>query len=331
MNPACEDHDLIVEKEMAIAQAIGYYHPKHGCFAIEKYVATEGETHWKKASIKYTRVFRDYSPAVIRETRKSYYEPSIKAFFPFVRGEDIRTLLKPEDGIRRILSSCRDELEMSVLELYDELRAIGIRPGSIGVAGSILAGIHSLEVSDIDMTVRGCRESEALIESKVLSPLSGKEFEMWVKKNSERLNMPPEIVKKMYSPAKRGKFKGRLVSLIPLLKVNEAGSYQAIEGEPAGEATLIIELDEPSCHSYIYPSLHKFKIVKVVEGSDLLREGMHGEVLSYEGLFSNVLSTSSKVLVRGKVYLALNDKMTKIIVGTREINSYVKGIERWKG
>jgi len=331
MNPACEDHDLIVEKEMAIAQAIGYYHPKHGCFAIEKYVATEGETLWKKAGIKYSRIFRDYSPAVIRKTRKSYYEPSIKAFFPFVRSEDIRTLLKPEDGMRRILRSSRDALEMSVLELYDELRAVGIQPGSIGVAGSILAGIHSLEVSDVDMTVRGCMEIEALVESKVLSPFSEKEFEMWVKKNSERLNMPPEIVKNMYSPSKRGKFKGRLVSLIPLLKVNEAGRYQAIEGEPAGEATLLLELDEPSCHSHIYPSLHTFKILKVIEGSHLLREGAHGEVLSYEGLFSNVLSASSQALVRGKVYLTLDDKMTKIVVGTREIKSYVKMIERWKG
>lgn len=323
----CEDHDIIFGREMEISQVIGYSHPPGACYAFEKYRSSRIRSLWGKKEIYYKRIFRAYTTNILKKTRTLVYDPLLKSFYPTVRESDIKNHLKPEEGMQRLFKKSQDELELIALEIYDTLREIGISSHSIGITGSILANIHNQKISDIDITVRGCKEIMALEGQNPLQPLKGKEMELWVRSNSERLSLPPDLVKQMYSPSRRGNFKGRHVSIIPILSQKEAGKYQIIEGEPLGIATLVIELDEPSCFSYIYPSFITFKVIRLIDGSNFIKNGMTGAIISYEGLYSNLLASSRKVLVTGKTYLDMKEKKLNIILGVREAKSYAKKID----
>jgi predicted nucleotidyltransferase len=324
----CEDHDIILGKSFEVLQAFGYLHPKGGCYAIEKYKLTNIETPWKKGSSYFKRLFREYTFDALGKPITLMYDASMRSLFPYIDLLSIREILKPEVGLKRLLNSVRDELELTALELYDSLRSAGIHPSSIGVTGSLLVGMHNRFTSDIDMTVRGARNITILFDISVLSPLQGKKLENWVKNNSERLGVPEHSVLEMYEKKKRGLFKGKTVSIIPLISREEAGNYQIISGDPLGVATLIIELSQPSYLSYVYPSEHRFKVLSLIEGSELIRKNMYGKIISYEGLFSNALVKAGKAIVSGKVFLSKEEEFINVVIGTRESKSSVKILKR---
>ncbi|PMB77779.1 MAG: hypothetical protein C0177_02155 [Fervidicoccus fontis] len=327
MLKSCEDHDILIEKDMGIAQVIGYYHPPGSCYAFKKYTMAKNRNLWKKGEISYKRLFRLYSPKILRKGQNLTYDPSLRSIFPIISESEISSHLKPEEGMKRLLRASKDELECTALELYDSLRELGISSNSIGITGSILAGIHNPKISDLDITVRGCKDIFILKEQSPLTPLKESQLKSWIKNNSLRLSLPPELVRQLYSPMRRGTYKNYLASIIPIVSSEEAGRYQLVEGAYIGTATLVLELEEPSCHSFIYPSLSEFKVKRRIDGPTDISEGMIGSILSYESLFSNLLSSSSKVIIRGKVYLKRDENTLKIITGVRELKSYVRKLE----
>ncbi|MEM0198593.1 MAG: hypothetical protein QXK13_06690 [Fervidicoccaceae archaeon] len=325
LNRECEDHDIVIGRNFEIGQAIGYFHPRGGCYVLEKYLLSR-KGYWEKSGVAYRRIFKSYEPVVVKLSPRKAFDPMLHSIFPIMDYTEIRKLLKPEDGMRRVLKRAADELELTALRLYDALREIGVSSSAIGVTGSILAGIHSISISDIDMTVRGCRNVQALMEASPILSFERKELDLWAQRNSERLSLSKDLLKDMYDERRRGVFEGKRVSLILLSSREEVGNYQVIEGKSVGSAAILAELQPSSCYSYLYPSIHEIRILRKIEGASEIEDGMRGRVISYEGLYTNAMNRGGKAIVRGKAFLSEREKMVDLIVGIREEETFVKRV-----
>ena len=321
---ACErgflDHDYVIDSEWRAYVVIGNKHPPGGVFAYEKYTIRPPTTHpWRRPGYTFERAFREYSPAIAKPARHSYYySPEDGTIFPFISTSKVVFHLKPELELRRLFHKASDPLEEKVLSLAKTLhREVGVPYEKIGVTGSILLKIHDPEKSDIDIVLYDCSYKKAVRDKGLLEPLKGRELERWVLNASRRLKLSPAIAEKLYDPSRRGFFDGTPTTVVYVQPTRvRYGQSMKTPTVYLGLVTVKLELACSDCTHHYYPHRVKGIIRGVIRGPSTLL-GFPSEITIYESLYSGIIDKYKHIIVTGKATLH-GSRLLKIVVGVRE-------------
>lgn len=324
------DHDLLVNRNGNIYVVVGNNHPPNVVYAYPKYVPTNRKTLWCNRITCYERIPLHYEVMHIylraRGLVEEFYDPKYNTNIIGLKKTDIARILYARERIRELLASPKTPLEILLVELVDELRSLGIRLSDIGVTGSILAGIHNDEISDIDLVVYGEDSTLGMLEaaSLVLKPLTGTYMSEWVENHSRAYRLPREIVRKYYAVWRRGLYKNRVVSLIYVddKSTNESYNYYSEIYYRLGTLRAVVEVYPHQVTSLYYPLKAKARIISIEKG---LKIGNELVVVSYESLYSKPLYLGGKLLVEGALYKVkgLHERL-ELLIGVREHRGFIK-------
>ena len=330
------DHDHLEDTHDNIYVVVGNVHPPSKVIAYLKYVPVNNKTIWCRGNVCYERVVKKYGVKNVMSTIKHYqeysYDPVFGSRVPQVSLSKVVRVYKPNEKLREIVNRPRDDLELEVTELVDEIeRDIGIEMSSVGIDGSILVGIHNPKYSDIDLVIYGCRESiyftECLSSLRSLRRLPPDRALRHLRSQSEIYGLSVDLIKNIQPPYKRLWFKERREVNITFVD-RYTYRYGDVVFKPLTPVEVIINVEGGSCTSLFYPSytyVNEVKDVKGVTNPDLMHEIKNRltYVISYEGIFSYVLYKGGEVRVKGLLELVLPQSYYVVIVGAIENPGYI--------
>jgi len=324
------DHDLLVDRNGNIHVVVGNNHPPGMVYAYPKYVPTNKKTPWCNHITCYERIPLHYEVMHIylraRGLVEESYDPKYGTNIIGLKRTDIVRTLNARRRLRDLIASPKTLLEILLVELVDELRSLGIRLSDVGVTGSILAGIHNDEISDIDLVIYGEDNTLRMLEvvSSVLKPLTGTYMSEWVKNHSKAYKLPREIVEKYYAIWRRGLYKNRVVSLIYVddKSISELYNYYSEIYYYLGALRAIVEVDPHQITSLYYPLKTRARVVSIEKG---LRISDELVIVSYESLYSKPLYLGGKLLVEGALYKVKGPhERLELLIGVREHRGFIK-------
>jgi predicted nucleotidyltransferase len=335
-----KDRDFIQTKEGMFFCVTGYLHPPVKYTAYLKYSpAPVGK--WKSGEISYRRELEYYHVGKVADTiaylERNYpqyvhYCPVRGIKFSMVPQEYVKRYYLPEERLREIGMSTSDALEEEVYAFASEIMShTGIGEEDLGVTGSILLGIHNPRFSDIDLLVYGLENAlkvRAMLKKGRLAeihPVTGKVLEDWCTSVSE--HFPLAYEEAQYLAGRRwnyGFFEGRYFSIHPTRKDAE---IKEIYGDRVyrekGVAKVRAVVSDAS-ESLFTPAVYRVENVEVLEGAEEMRHQLR-EIVSYEGLYRDVVDSGEEVDAKGKLE-SVNDQYYRLVVGTTmlEGEGYIK-------
>jgi len=306
------DHFGIVSKSLCLYVAVGPYHPINGYVAYMKYrPGLEGP--WRSAwGAIYDRVLPVYSPHAIEELGdlEPFYDPMLGSTVPLLPIGAVMRILDPRDIAKRIVSSCRDELECLASELLADLVAHGLPLECIGIAGSLMFGIHVPKHSDIDIVVYGerCVEKALEVLPQVLEPLPKPRAELVIENLSHIHGISAEVASRCLAVPRRGYYRGTEVTVVytwstPWTLKHPVRSWTC--------ASMTVYVDPGSLGALMYPGLLEARC-----GKDVV------EILSFESALSIPLFFGGWFRVEG-VLQKLSDGRERLVLGCRECPSSI--------
>ncbi len=340
MSRGFRDKDFIESVDNLIFCVIGNVHPQSEVISYLKYVASYESgirVKWSREGKMYGRVLPHYSALGFKEVinyLKQYF-PSYVRFDEYFNTElilvpkqKIKVHFKPEDRLREILSNPRDELESLAAELIDIISTeSGVETRFLGISGSILLKMHDVRFSDIDLVVYGranaLKIKHALIELldgelKGFSRPKGRILELWAKDivRIHPLSLTEAIRHYGKERWSRALFKGRQFSVRAVKLESEVDeTYGSRVYRPKGLITIKCKVKDAS-DSMFLPCKYVVWECKVIEGPKIEVR----EVVSYEGLYSDIASEGEEILVRGKLEevldLKTNETYYRVCVGS---------------
>ena len=343
-----KDRDFLRTREGMLFCVTGYLHPPDRYTAYLKYSpAPVGK--WKAGEISYRRELAYYHVSKVAETiaylEREYphyvhYCPVRGITFSMIPHRYVSEYYFPEKRLRDIHENPRDALEEEVCAFVSEIVATtGIQASDLGITGSTLLEIHNPQFSDIDLIVYGLENAlkvrTALKEKLILGrtsagrirPVAGETLERWCTSVAEHFPLSREEAR--YIAGRRwnyGFFENRYFSIHPTRKADEIQeNYGDRVYRGAGAARITAVIADAS-ESLFMPALYRVEDVEVVE-----REGeiQHAapikEVLSYEGLYRDVVDDGQKIEARGKLE-SVSGKYYRLVVGTTMLGGqgYIK-------
>ncbi len=329
MKRAPIDHDIIIDRDLRVHVVFGSVHPPGRIFTYVKYIPhnTPGSGRhgpWRFRGVSLKRVMERYSVGhverVIREHHEEHWDPVYGSEMPSIGYLDVMLHLAPEERAYEVYINPRDRLEEIASELMESVaRVAGIRLGEIGIGGSVLGSFHSVEVSDIDLLIYGCRNAEEIYwkAEEIGSPLSGKELERWVKNIAALQRVSIDVARSMYSPYRRILFRGVETTFVFPEDPRRYGDEISINTGKCVEARL--EIEGGQCRALQYPA--RTDVARTLEITGI--EARIDEVVSYEGTYSPILYRGGILRVKGLAQLVIPRNIYRIAVGTRECKGYV--------
>jgi len=315
-------HDYVEDVEGRLYVIVGDEHPPNAYFAFLKYVPTNERTPWSRRGIRYARVIRAYGARNVFPASERVgilrYDPVLGAEVPILRKEYIARTYHGRDRLREIMSRASDELEEAVCEAVDALsRVCGIRPGSVGVTGSILPGIHSIEVSDIDIVVYGCRDSLLLTEcvSNAFPAQPPRALERRVVKEASLYGLSPDDVLDVMPPYKARLLRGRELNFV--MARDRPRRYGGRVYTPVDVFEGVLEVEPGSCEALMYPGEARVTSQTKVGGCKIV------SVITYENFFTYALYLGGKLRVSGVLERIDGGDECVVVVGTKENPGYV--------
>ncbi len=321
----------------------GYLHPPDKYTAYLKYSpAPVGK--WKSGEIYYRRELEYYHVGKVADTiaylERNYphyvhYCPVRGIQFSMIPQGYLRKYYLPEQRLKEILETPRDPLEEEVCAFVTEIIACtGIKEEDFGITGSILLGIHNPEFSDIDLLVYGLENAQkvrtAMKEgrSAKIRAVTGKALEEWCA--SVVKHFPLSYEEARYFAGRRwnyGFFRGRYFSIHPTKKNDEIGeNYGDRIYREKGVARIRAIVSDAS-ESLFTPALYRIEGVEMIEGRAGAQRAAPPlkEILSYEGLYRDVVDSGEEIEARGKLE-SVNDQHYKLVIGTTmlEGKGYIK-------
>lgn len=340
-----KDRDFIETKEGMFFCVTGYLHPPDKYTAYLKYSpAPMGK--WKSGETSYRRELEYYHVGKVVDTitylERDYpqcvhYCPVRGIKFSMVPQTYVRKYYLPEQRLREILEIPQDPLEEEVCAFVSQITAItGIETSDLGITGSILLGIHNPQFSDIDLLVYGVENAlkvrTALKEGRSarIRPVAGKALEEWCA--SVAGHFPLSLKEARYFAGRRwnyGFFEDRYFSIHPTRKDDEIrenyGDRVYREKGVARVRTVVSDASE----SLFTPAVYRVEDVEVLEGDEEVRHQLR-EIVSYEGLYRDVVDSGEEVDARGKLE-SVNHRYCRLVIGTTLLRGegYIKpAIER---
>ena len=323
------DHDMVIDRGLRVHVVFGSVHPPGRIFTYVKYIpaidSREGDLYsvWRFRGIPLKRVLERYSVSHIEEIIGKYHneswDPVYGSKMPSISYLDIAAYLVPEERAYEVYTNPRDPLEEKASELIESVKkAAGIRLGEIGVVGSILGSFHSIDLSDIDLVVYGCRNAEEVYwkAGEIGAPLSGDKLKRWVRNAALLHSIPLEAARSMYSPYRRIVFRNVEAAFVFPEDPRRYGGEISVSLGKCVEAKL--EIVNGQCRALQYPA--RVDVARTLNISGTSFE--IGEVVSYEGAYSPILYRGGVLRIRGLLQLVVPRNIYRIVIGTRECRGY---------
>jgi predicted nucleotidyltransferase len=333
-----KDRDFVETKEGLIFCVVGYLHPQDQVTAYLKYIP-DRKGKWKRGETQYSRVIPFYHVSQVENTYKflgekyPYYLyscPIRNIMVSSVPMDHVEKYYRPRDRLAEIMEDPQDDLEYKLRDLTTILTGLaGLKTRDLGVTGSILTRSHSLDFSDIDLTVYGLKASKALkkalIETRrsdgVVQPFNSSKQEVWSLKRKSRF--PLNFEELMEFAERRwnyGEYMGTYFSVHPVRTdieiIEKYGDNKYFYlGEVKGKAT-VSDVSE----SIYLPAIYR---VDRVETDIDIRVN---EVVSYEGIYADMFYVGDIVEFRGKLeqVKGKHSRNRVIIGGAGSLSSYIK-------
>lgn len=313
-------HDYVEDAEGRLYVIVGDEHPPNAYVAFLKYVPTKEQTPWSKRGTRYARVIRAYGARNVFPASAGIlrYDPVLGAEVPILHKNLVARAYHGRDRLREILSEASDELEEAVCEAVDTLsRACGIGPRSIGVTGSILPGIHSVEVSDIDIVIYGCRESLLLTEcvGDAFPTQPPRTLERRVVREAALYGLSPDDILGVMPPYKARLLGGRELNFV--MARDRPRRYGRRVLTPVNMFEGVLEVEPGSCEALMYPGEAPVSGDVEVRGCRVI------SVITYENFFTYALYLGGKLRVSGVLERVDGGEECVVVVGTRENPGYI--------
>lgn len=331
------DRDYLLTPEGFIFTVIGNLHPADRVIAYLKYVPDE-RGKWGLGRSRYRRALEHYNvPSVmdsmrfLREKAPHYvFESTVDGIsLPAVPKDRIVKHFCPEVRLLELRSAQnRDELESKSLRLIELIsEKAGVPIDSLGLTGSILAGIHNLAFSDIDLVVYGfdnalrVRTTLQMMKdssSAAIRRLAGASQEKWI---AERLKSTPLTRGDVIALFKRkwniGQFGETTFSIHAVhLETEISNRYGDERYVPLGivdAAGIVVDATE----SLFMPAVYRVaspRLEGVFSGLTI------DQIVSYEGLYSDIAREGEIISCRGKLERVVSSSGLgyRIVVGSPE-------------
>ncbi len=315
-------HDYVEDIEGRLYVIVGDEHPPNAYFAFLKYIPTNERTPWSRRGTYYARAIRAYGARNVFPASERvgilHYDPILGAEVPILSREHIVRTYHGRDRLREIMSRASDELEEAVCEVVDALSKVcGIGPGSVGVTGSILPGIHSHEVSDIDIVVYGCRASTLLDEcvSDAFPAQPPRALERRVVREALLYGLDPSDILRVMPPYKARLLRERELNFV--MARDRPRRYGRRVLTPVGVFEGVLEVEPGSCEALMYPGEARVSGRVKVGGCRVV------SVITYENFFTYALYLGGRLRLSGVLERLDAGDECVVVVGTRENPGYV--------
>jgi len=332
------DHDFLRTTEGFLFCVVGPFHPPNRVISYVKYIPTK-RGKWGRGKRRFRRAMPAYTISDLLETfgrlerrypHYLFYSPFYNILMTAVPIEYISRHYKPEERLTRIFQVSRlDSLQKKLKRFVSLLsEKSGVSPESFGVTGSILLHIHQ-PFSDLDVTVYGLRSSlkvkRALTDaySSWKSPFQrfeDKALKAWCTSKVKSFSLTFDEALQIYQRRWNiGVFNDTRFSVHPVKLEEELTEKYADKAyEPIGSVILGAVVDD-DVDSLFLPSVYRVAETKVIKGP---RVADIREVISYEGLYSDIAKIGETILVKGKLE-EVHDTKTKrryhrVLVGSPE-------------
>ena len=312
------DRDYIITPEGFIFTVIGNLHPADRVIAYLKYVPDE-RGKWGVGRSRYRRALEHYNvPSVmdsmrfLREKAPQYvFESTVDGIsLPAVPKDRIVKHFCPEVRLLELRSAQnRDELESRALRLIALIsEKAGVPIDSLGLTGSILAGIHDPAFSDIDLVVYGfdnaLRVKTTLqmmkdSSSAAIRRLAGASQEKWI---DERLKSTPLTRRDVIALFERkwniGQFGETAFSIHAVHLETEIGSRYGDERYVPLGIVDAIGMVMDATESLFMPAVYRVASTKL---TGIFSSFAVNQIVSFEGLYSDIARESETISCRGKL------------------------------
>lgn len=340
------DRDQIQTKEGFFFTVVGNVHPKDRVIAYLKYVPNKSGK-WGNIKKRYERVLKYYSMDNLFETinflRKNhpqylFYSKEYSVNFSSVPKQCILKHYRPEEGLENIVKKENlDSLQKKTLDLVHLIHTYsGVDLKNFGVTGSLLTDIHREEFSDIDLIIYGKVNSQIVkktIQSSInneIKRLDGEHLEDWIESKTRLYHLTIKEAKTIYRRKwNRSIYDDTLFSIHPVKVESEIfESYGDRSFKPLGIVEVEAKIINSSEASFI-PAVYLVENARITKG---IKKQDVKEVVSYEGLYSDIAEKNETVFCRGKlerVYDKRNDQSYhRILIGSPEAmgKDYLKPI-----
>jgi hypothetical protein len=340
------DRDQIQTEEGLFFTIVGNLHPKDRVIAYLKYIPNMSGK-WGNGKNWYERVLKYYSMDNLMETvdflRKNYpqylfYSKEYSVTFSSVPEKYILKHYRPEKGLEKIIKKQNlDSLQNKTLELVSLIhKDSGVDLKNFGVTGSILLDIHRKEFSDIDLIIYGKLNSQIVkktIQSSInnkIKRLDGKHLECWIESKTRLYPLTINEAKTIYRRKwNRGIYDNTLFSIHPVkVEFEIFESYGDRSFKPLGIVEAEAEITNSSEAKFI-PALYLVENVKITKG---LEKQDVKEIVSYEGLYSDIAEKNEIIFCRGKLERVYDKRYDqsyhRILIGSQEAmgKDYLKPI-----
>jgi len=333
------DRDFIQTREGFFFCVVGPFHPSDRVISYLKYVPSELGV-WGRRGKRFRRAMRAYTIPSLLETfnllerdhpHYLFYSPFYNITMTAVPHECVAKHFKPEEKLAQLLQATRlDSLQKKLLRLASFLAEIsGVSLRFLGVTGSILLNIHRPEFSDIDLTVYGLKNGlevkGALTEaySSLSSPvhrLEGEALKAWCESKAQSFPLTigeaSQILQRKWN---LGVFEGTPFSIHPVkLEQEVEEAYGESVYHPIASVTIRAVVHDNTDAMFL-PSVYRVQEVTIVEGPQVPDIQ---EVVSYEGLYSDLAEVGESIMARGKLELVVQKKTGqkhhRVLVGSPE-------------
>ena len=306
----------------------GYLHPPDRYTAYLKY-SPDPKGKWKQGKIAYRRELPYYHVRNVSKTL-DFLEAQYPDYVTYCPVRGIRFSMVPKHCVdryysprlclSRILADPRDPLEKEVHGLVGEIAGCsGVRPDDFGITGSILIGLHNQNWSDIDLLVYGRKNSGgvrrvlAVGDSDKIRKADAEQRKQWCQRVSERFSLTFEEA--WGFSARRwnyGFFQNRYFSIHPARTDAEITEGYGDHKYRSIGISRIRAVVHSADDAMFLPATYGVHQVQVLEGSP---EGAQvREIVSYEGLFCDVIDAGQEIEAAGKIE-TVDGRPQRMVIG----------------
>lgn len=307
------DRDFLKTREGFFFCVVGYEHPPDRILAYLKYIPSPSGK-WG-STVRFHRVLARYDAASVADTfsilerysKYLFYSEVYGVTFSAVPRSEIVEKYYPEVKVASLLVKGElDQLQSKAVSLIQLLSGeSGVPVERFGVTGSILIDIHNPSFSDIDLTVYGKENAlevkDALLDLRggAIKPFMGNAAEEWIRKKEGVFQLSRRQAQKILERKWNiGFYEGTRFSIHP---VRDDTEIERVYGERVYRSLgfCTIEATVASCDDALFlPCRYEVEDVVFLEGKPV--EGVR-EVVSYEGLFCDIVEEGERIMAHGKL------------------------------